>query len=252
MRFFSILAAAGFVTAQPSIYERQVATIVGVLSQINTDTQALDTAVKGFNGAGDIQSLQAAADKVATSVTNGVQTVNSATSISLTDALQLQSQVQNLQSTIESTVNDLISKKSALVSAGAGPQVSQNLNAQLSGSQQLATAISGKVPSEVATLAGQLASGITSALQKGVNAFQDVGAASTTASAVATASESRSASAKTTEAASTKASQVASTRTSQRTSATSSRNPATFTGAAMPQAVVGSFAGVAGLLAIAL
>jgi exonuclease VII small subunit len=222
MRLCSLFALVGLAAAEASIYERQVMTIVNVVNQISTDTQALDTTVKSFNGAADVQKLQAASDKVSQTVTSSVQTVMGASSISLTDALTIQGQVQNMQSTIETTVNDLISKKSAIVSAGAGAQVSASLNQQLQGAQQLITAISSKVPPEVASLAQQLSTGVTGALQKGVDAFKGTGGAT---------SASRSGAA---------------------VSATASRKPATFTGAATPKAVAGSLAGLAGFVALVL
>jgi hypothetical protein len=180
MRLISILALAGFTAAEASIYGRQVATVVNVINQITTDTKDLDTIVKSFSGAGDVPKLQAASDKLATTVTDGVDTVNNASSLSLTDALQIQGQVQALQSTVETTVNDLISKKSTIVSAGAGARVETSLQQQLKGAQQLSTAISSKVPSEVSGLAQQFSSGITNALQKGVDAFKDTGGAAAT------------------------------------------------------------------------
>jgi len=184
MKFSSaltLLAASG--AASASILERQVQTIVGVVNGINTVVSDLDTAVKGFSG--DPKALLAASQKAQDTVSKGVETVNGASSITLTDSVQIQGQVQNLQSSLESVVNDLISKKEALVSAGQGQIVYKNLQDQLVGAKSLSAAISSKVPPEVKSLADTLSQGIITALDKGVAAFKDApgGSSSTDASA---------------------------------------------------------------------
>jgi hypothetical protein len=194
-----------------SILERQVAAIVGVVTGVDQATNSLDSAVKSFNG--NVKSLTDASQIVQDTVSKGVTTVNGASSITLTDSVQIQGQVSNLQKTVEDTVNDLISKKAALISAGAGVMVSKSLNDQLAGAKALQMAIGSKVPPEVQSLAQQLSAGINTSLQKGVDAFANDGG-------MTGSSTSNSNPAVTT---------------------TASARPATFTGAAAPRAVVGSF-----------
>lgn len=169
----TFLAVSG---ASASILERQVATIIGVVNDINTITGSLDTAIKGFTS--DPKPLLAATQKVQDAVTAGISTVNGASSITLTDSVQIQGQVQNLQATIESVVSDLISKKDALVTAGQGQTVYKSLQDQLTGAKGLQAAISSKVPPEVQSLAQTLSAGINTALEKGVAAFKDTPGAS--------------------------------------------------------------------------
>lgn len=181
MKFSSaltILAASG--AASASILERQVQTIIGVVNGINTEVGSLDTAIKGFSG--DPKPLTAASQKTLDTVNKGVETVNSASSITLTDSVQIQGQVQNLQSSLESVVSDLTAKKSELVAAGQGQVVYKNLEAQLTGAKALAAAISSKVPPEVKSLADTLSQGVVSALNKGVEAFKDAPGGSSTES----------------------------------------------------------------------
>jgi hypothetical protein len=169
MKFtFSFLVLAGAAVGS-SILERQVAAIVGVVNGIEQATSSLDTTVKAFNG--DPKALTAASQNVQDTVSKGVTTVNAASSITLTDSVQIQGQVSNLQKTIEDTVNDLISKKAMLLSAGAGTMVSKSLTDQLAGAKALQMAIGAKVPPEVQSLAQQLSAGINTSLQKGVDAF---------------------------------------------------------------------------------
>jgi len=179
----TLLAASG---AMASIAERQVAAIVSVVNGINQQTGDLDTAVKGFSG--DPKTLLAATQKLQDAVTAGVSSVNAASSITLTDAVQIQGQVQNLQSTIESVVNDLISKKEALVSAGQGQTVYQSLQEQLTGAKGLQAAITSKVPPEVKTLATTLSAGINTSLEKGIDAFKDTPAGSSSGSSSSSSS----------------------------------------------------------------
>jgi exonuclease VII small subunit len=174
MKVLTLLAlTASAAASAQSIYERQVQTIVQVLNSINTDTLALNTAVRNFNGPQDLQTLQQASNRVAQTVSSGAQAVSQASSISLNDAVQLQGQVQQLQSTIEGTVQNLVAKKQILVQSGAGPIVAQGLNSQLQSAQQLSTAIVSKVPQGAQPLAQQLSNGINNALQQGVQQFSD-------------------------------------------------------------------------------
>jgi hypothetical protein len=242
MKIFAILPLASLALAEAgSIYERQVATIVSAINNINTDTANLNKAVQAFNGPADVQSLQTASDKVAQTVTQSAAQVNQASSITLTDAVQLQSQVQTLQTTIQTTVQNLVAKKTALVAAGAGPTVTQSLNAQLHGANQLSAAITSKVPASVQSLAMQLSAGISTALMTGVTAFADQAQGGTTVGATMPSGR-----------ATTTAGRVSASASRGVATATSSRRPSMFTGAAAPKAVARRLAGVAGVVAFML
>jgi hypothetical protein len=283
MKFSSaltFLAVSGATSA--SILERQVQAIVTVVNGINTVVGDLDTVVKGFSG--DPKSLLAASQKAQDTVTKGIESVNSASSITLTDSVQIQGQVQNLQSSIESVVNDLISKKDALVTAGQGQIVYKTLQDQLIGAKGLQAAISSKVPPEVQSLAQQLSAGINTALEKGVASFKDTpagssdasassgssspssGSSSSGSSAPASGAGASSAGSSSSGASSGSSSSGASHGSSGSSSgasgagaasgtkpavATSSApKPATYTGAAAPRAVAGSLAGVVAAAAV--
>jgi exonuclease VII small subunit len=240
MKLLSLLALTAYAAAEAqTLYERQVQTIVSVLQTINQDTMQLNTAVRNFNGPNDIQTLQQASNRVAQTVSQGAQAVQQASSISLNDAVQLQPQVSTLQSTLESTVQNLVAKKQIIVQSGAGPTVAAGLNQQLQGAQQLSTAIVSKVPQGAQQLAQQLSVSINNALQQGVQQFSDQqlgGGQLLQPSNGAFISNGGFGSP---------------TQPGFGTFPTQT-NPAFFTGAAPPRAVVGSLAGLAGLVAVVL
>lgn len=252
MKFASVLAFTGLASAQ-------VATLIATVNGVNQATADLDTSVKSFNGASDVKALQSASDKLASAVTAGVSTVNGANQITLTDAVQIQGQVQNLQTAVESVVNNLISKKQSLYAANAGAQVESNLQDQLKGAQALSSAISSKVPTEVAGLAQTLSAGIATALQKGVDAFKDAPAGGASAPAADKASGSTggakvasSPSDAAPSASSAAAPKPAKTGSSHVASTSSGPKPALYTGAASSRNVAGGFAAVAAAVAVAL
>ena len=172
MRLLSLFAIVGFAAAE-SIYERQVETINTVIGAITRDTAALNTALQQFNGPADTQNLLAAHTRLTQTVMQGAQQVSQASSISLTDAAQLQSSVSQLTTTVQTTVSNAAAKKQLIIQSGAGPQVAQGLQQQLQGAQQLSAAIVSKVPQSAQGPAQQLSAGVASALNTGVMAFSD-------------------------------------------------------------------------------
>lgn len=189
-QILSILAFTG------TVYSQGGPIVVGVVGDIDTATQALDSAVKSFSG--DTQALLAAQQKVKSIVDAGVAKVKAAPDLTVTEAAGLTSQTTSLQKDVEAVVNDLISKKQALYSAGQGQTVESSLKDQLAGAQALAAAITSKVPEALKSTATTLSSGIADALQKGVTAFADApsgsgsGAGSSSSAAAAPAGSSAS------------------------------------------------------------
>jgi Hydrophobic surface binding protein A len=152
----------------------QIQTFLDVISSIDTATAALDTAVKGYSG-GDSAAIQSASKSLIDTVTAGIGKVKGAQMLVLNDALQLTAPTQGLSKTVTTAIDDLIAKKSQLVSSGQGASTAAQLNAQLTGANDLSAAISSKVPPDVAPIASQLSSSISEAIQKGVSAYADAG-----------------------------------------------------------------------------
>jgi phage-related protein len=168
MKFQQVLSILAFTS---TVYS-QGTLITGVVSDIDTATQSLDSAIKGFTG-GDASGLLAAQQKVKGIVNSGVDKVKGASDLTITEAAGLTSQTTGLQKDVESVVNSLISKKQALYAAGQGQVTLQSLKDQLAGAQGLAAAITSKVPDSLKSTATTLSAGIADALQKGVTAFSD-------------------------------------------------------------------------------
>lgn len=241
MRYSAIvLGFFGLAIAESTLMQRQAQTIITVVNNIDTQAKALDTAIQSYSG-GDTTSLLSASNAVLTATNNGVQTVNGATSLSLSDALSIQSAVQTLTTDLNSTISDLVAKKSQLVSAGAGGTVEQNLQQQLTAAQSLSTAISSKVPSSVASLAQQLSQGIINAINVGITAFQGTGGTSSGGASSVTAASTAGGASVTSKLATT---------TAKTTAVTSA--PAVFTGAAMPLRPEQMLGGLAAAVALAL
>jgi hypothetical protein len=173
MKCQQILSILAFTS---TVYSQGGPIVVGVVGDIDTATQNFDSAVKSFSG--DTQALLAAQAKVKSIVDAGVAKVKAAPDLTITEAAGLTSQTTTLQKDVESVVNDLISKKQALIAAGQGQVVESGLKDQLAGAQALAAAITSKVPESLKSTATQLSSGIADALQKGVTAFADAPAGS--------------------------------------------------------------------------
>jgi hypothetical protein len=171
-QILSLLALAS------TVYSQGGTIITGVVSDIDTATQALDSAVKSFSG--DTAALLAAQQKIKNIVDSGVAKVKAAPDLTITEAAGLTSQTTGLQKDVEAVVNDLIAKKDQLVSAGQGQTVESSLKDQLAGAQALAAAITSKVPEGLKSTATQLSAGIADALQKGVTAFAGTGGGSGT------------------------------------------------------------------------
>jgi len=150
----------------------QLATIQGVITTISNSVGTLDTAAKGYSG-GDTSSLVSQSNSLLSAVQTGTTTVKGSADLSQNDALSLTSPVQALQSSIQTLISDLNSKKCQLVAAGGAAKVLSNLQQQKTASQALADAITSKVPSALQSIASQLSSGISNALQTGISDFQD-------------------------------------------------------------------------------
>jgi hypothetical protein len=174
-----ILATPTAVERTPSLVQRDLTAFTSVLASIDNAVKKFGKDVSGYSS-GLPTYLLTDSDNIVSITNSGVKTLNSQPQLSQTDALGLTEPVQGLTKDIQSAINNLISKKSALVSAGAGGVVEQSLQTQLSGAKKLSSVITDKVPSSLQGIASQLSSGITAAIQKGVDAFQGTGTATST------------------------------------------------------------------------
>jgi len=255
MRFIQTLPfLAAFVSAQQDV-------VAGVFSKISTDVTALDTAIKGFTSDGT--ALTGASTTLISDINSGTSTIQGSQPLDITGASGIVSSVTGLSSTIDSTITDLIAKKSAIVAAGLGGTVYQSLLDQQTASKALSDAVTAKTPTALQSTAATLSQGILDAIGRGVTAFQDqagstgpASSAPASSSAAATGSSSAVASStaatKPTTAVGTATSSPATTPTSKSGtySTTKAAPPASFTGAANVQGpMIGFAVAAAGLVA---
>ena len=184
------LALAGVAWAGPTLTERDLPTITNAVDNVNSALQSLDASVKNFNGASQVGDLQTQAENAQKAIDSATSQVQGTSTISLSDALALQQNVQDLVTTANTTVDDLIAKKDVIDQAGVGGIVYSALQAQQSSGSALANAITSKVPSGVSQIAGGLSSQMTDALNRAIAAFQDQASATGAAGASSTAAGS--------------------------------------------------------------
>ncbi|BDD61227.1 hypothetical protein MPDQ_004718 [Monascus purpureus] len=157
---------------QPSLVERDVAAVTSVLSAVQGKVQSLDTAIKGWNG-GAIDSVLSASDDVVSTINDGVNTIKGSGELSTSDALSLPGPVNDLTDVVKTTIDDLNAKKDQVEKACAVPATQDALKKQYDAAKDLSDTIVSKVPESLASIAQNLAAGITDAIQKGINAYQD-------------------------------------------------------------------------------
>lgn len=159
------LAAGVYATNLPRVVlERDLATIQGVIGDVSTKLDALNSAAQSFSG--DAAGLTQASSDLSSTIQSGTSTVQGTDALTLTDAVSLQSTVQGLQGTAQTLVDNLGSKKSAIEQAGLCDTVLQQSEGLSTDSQGLIDAIVGKVPQEAQSIAQNLVAGFTSTLQQ--------------------------------------------------------------------------------------
>jgi hypothetical protein len=164
MRFSTI----AFVTGAAA----QLTTLNPVISKITSDVSALDSAINSYTS-GDASAVLSAGKTLLADIQAGVTTAKGSADLSQTDALQLTTPIQGLQTATEGVIKDLTGKKCAFNTAGKSADILSNLQEQLTASQALADAITSKVPQALQSVAATLSSGIATALQGGITSFKD-------------------------------------------------------------------------------
>ena len=169
----NVLATPTVEARNPTRVERDLASVTGVLSGISDKVGALHTSIMNYNG-GNTQSVESASDTLVDSINSGTTKVKGTDTLNSMDALGLQEPVSNLKDKIQSTITDLKGKKQKLVAAGKGGVTLDDLKKQKSAALKLSDAIVSKVPDNLQDIAHDLSSGISDAIQKGIDGFQDV------------------------------------------------------------------------------
>jgi len=136
-----------------------------VLTQIASDLKEFDTTIKAYTG-GSTDTLTAASKKIEQTTSAGAATIASGAELSLTDAVGITSNVQSLQTTLDSTLSDLKSIGDKLASNGQCSTILEQLNSQGKSAQALQDAITSKAPAETKAVAQQLGGAIGASISE--------------------------------------------------------------------------------------
>jgi len=171
MKFTSavILAIAGYAVADSTQTAKDIS---DQAKKIQSAIEGLDSAVKAYSG-GDASKLSAASNGVGEATKTAQGALSAAAPLTLTDALGIQAVFNSLQGTIDTTMNDLISIKQKIVSAGQGCEIQKQIESQQGNANSLAKLITSKVPTEVKTVAETLAGNVGESIVKAKSAYAD-------------------------------------------------------------------------------
>ncbi|KAK2601762.1 hypothetical protein QQS21_004646 [Conoideocrella luteorostrata] len=161
----SSLAAGAFA----GLVQRDLATIKGVMGQVGTDLDGLDSAVKSFNG--DPAGLLTASNTLIKDLKDGKAKVDPTGELSLTDALGLQAPAKELQTKGDQLLADFKAKRDAIAAAGlCGPALQQATSINTA-SQDLIKSVVSKVPADAQSIAQGIVAPLLKDLQDAQDAF---------------------------------------------------------------------------------
>jgi hypothetical protein len=171
MKFSAVLSALALVApgvlASPT--QRDIATIQGVITDIQAQVNSLQTAIEATPL--DPDAIVAQSETLVSTIQDGAATVNSQPVLTQIEALGLVSPVQDLAADVDTTVQALIGVKDDILALGEGCTTLEALQAQAAAAQQLSDAIVSKVPAALEDIATELAATVSTAIQNGVDAY---------------------------------------------------------------------------------
>lgn len=142
-------AMAGLAAAAPMNLDQ----ISKSMNAIIDSLKVLDTAVTGLTEASaNFPDLVAKSDAVLKTITQGTTDVGATSSVSLTEALTVNSLSTTLINTGSKVVNDFIAKKDVIVKAGKGKEVHSAMVAQSAASDKFGAALKTKLPAVAGSL----------------------------------------------------------------------------------------------------
>lgn len=190
--------------AAPALISRQLATIQGEITKVQTALGNLATAVdvrtsslslsiyhhpsshhpiltltQAVSAAdpATIQKVLTASTDTQTTIKTATTTVTGATALGLTDALSLQSAATALTASADKTVSALVAKKAVFDQLNLSGTVAQQLQLQKDGATALGSAIVSKVPGIGQGIAQSSIGQITTVLDSGLTSFGGAAAA---------------------------------------------------------------------------
>lgn len=165
----------GTAFAAPSFDKRDLAAFQSAFGAISSATQTFDTAVKALSSSSGVEDakadLTAKSNAIVDAVNSGTTTVNAQPALSLGDSVSLLSLSNTLVGNVNTTINDLTSKKSFIDAANEDAFVVSQLQSVKSASQTFIAAVVSKVPSSVQNIANTQAQQVITVLNTGITTF---------------------------------------------------------------------------------
>lgn len=168
----ALVALLGTASAAPTVAKRDVTTITTALANVNNATVTLDNAVKSFDGSiGSALGVAGDSTAVLTAINNAITEVQGTSDVGILGALPVAGSTIELIGSLDETINDLIKQKPKFDSSGTSSVVLSQLQQQDSASASLGSTIKSKLPVLADLLADSLNGQISSAFQRGIQAY---------------------------------------------------------------------------------
>ncbi|KAJ6784714.1 hypothetical protein PWT90_00457 [Aphanocladium album] len=166
MKFLSLLYLASGITA--SVVRRDLATIQGVLKDVGTDLDGLNTATKNFNG--DPSQLLDASNKIIQDLKDGDAKIQPLPNLTLNEALGLTGPAKDLQTKGDALLASIKEKQPALAAA----QLCDVTLIQITDLSNASDALIKTIVSKVPPAAQAIAQSLVAPLQKDLAAAKDL------------------------------------------------------------------------------
>lgn len=153
------------------VFERDLATVSGVVTTAGNDIDNVDKAVQGFSG--DSKPVEDAAQKLVSDLAEGQKKVEGSDVLSLGDAAALAPTVKDLQKKGQALADDLHSKKDAIEKAGLCDTTRKLVDNINTSSKSLISAVVSKVDPAAQELAKSLAQPLIDTLNKASDDFSE-------------------------------------------------------------------------------
>jgi ribosomal protein S20 len=166
MKYAAAISAAlvGRAAAQASV-------VNSVLSDIQTNIKAFDSAISAYGG-GPATALEAAANKIDSAVTGGAAKISGGSDLALTDTLAITGNVQSLQTALDGALTKLVAIAPKLAAAGECQKTAALLTKQQAGAKALQDAVANKAPAEARSIASQLGGQVGESIAKAASSVQ--------------------------------------------------------------------------------
>ncbi|KAL2841174.1 hydrophobic surface binding protein A-domain-containing protein [Aspergillus pseudoustus] len=152
--------------------KRALADYTGVFDGISAQVAAVADSVSAYvGGTSDADAVQTASNQLSTTINDGASAIPGFDPLENADALALVSPIQDLTSDVSDLVDAVIGAKTNFDADGRSADVLSSLQDQQTASEALRDAITPKVPDALQSTAEELANGIVSQIQRGIEAY---------------------------------------------------------------------------------